>query len=102
METLLPLATQIAELLTARHDTIGVAESSCGGLIAAALLAVPGASAYFRGGAVVYTYDSRSVFLDLPREALPEGVRPSTEPYARLLAGKVQERLEATWGVGET
>jgi nicotinamide-nucleotide amidase len=102
VETLLPIATQIAELLTARGDTIAVAESSCGGLIAAALLAVPGASAYFRGGAVVYTYDSRAVFLSLPQEALPAGMRPSTEPYALLLAGKARERLGTTWGVGET
>ncbi len=102
METLLPIATEIAELLTARQDTIAVAESSCGGLISAALLAVPGASAYFRGGAVVYTYDSRAVFLSLPPEALPSGTRPSTEPYALLLAGRARERLRTTWGVGET
>jgi PncC family amidohydrolase len=102
VETLLPIATQIAQVLIARHDTLAVAESSCGGLIAAALLAVPGASAYFRGGAVVYTYDSRAVFLDLPQDALPAGVRPSTEPYALLLAGKARERLGTTWGVGET
>ncbi len=102
MEPLLPIVSQIAEVLTARGDTVAVAESSCGGLIAAALLAVPGASAYFRGGAVVYTYDSRRVFLDLPPEALPAGMRPSTEPYALLLAGKARERLGTTWGIGES
>ena len=102
METVLPIAAQIAELLTARHDTIAVAESACGGLISAALLAVPGASAYFRGSAVVYTHDARAVCLDLPQQVLPTGMRPSTEPYALLLAGKARERLRTTWGVAET
>ena len=50
MQTLLPLAESIAKKLIARGETLGVAESSTGGLISAALLAVPGASAYFRGG----------------------------------------------------
>jgi len=47
MDTLLPLAERIAARLIARKETIAVAESSTGGLIAAALLALPGASAYF-------------------------------------------------------
>ncbi|MBV9359544.1 MAG: CinA family protein, partial [Chloroflexi bacterium] len=66
------------------------------------LLAVPGASGYFRGGAVVYTHDARAVFLDLPQDALPAGMRPATEAYALLLAGTARERLGTTWGVGET
>jgi hypothetical protein len=63
MKTLLPLAETIARRLIARRETIAVAESSTGGLIAASLLAVPGASAYFLGGAVVYTKSARSALL---------------------------------------
>ena len=53
MQDLISIAEQIAERLVARKQTIAVAESSTGGLISAALLAVPGASAYFLGSAVV-------------------------------------------------
>ena len=53
MSDLNALAGEIAALLKARGETIAVAESSAGGLISAALLSVPGASAYFLGGAVV-------------------------------------------------
>ena len=84
MEELLPVANQIAELLIARKETIAVAESSAGGLISAALLSVPGASAYFLGGAVVYTRTARDALLGIPESAL-EGMRASTEPYALLL-----------------
>ena len=101
MQTLLPLAGEIAALLKARKQTIAVAESSTGGLISAALLAVPGASAYFLGGATVYTRLSRKVLLDLPDELL-QGVRASTEAYAHLMARTARERFGADWAIGET
>jgi nicotinamide-nucleotide amidase len=65
MDTLLPIARRIAERLIARRETIAVAEGSSGGLIAAALLAVPGASAYFLGGTVVYTAAARAGLLGI-------------------------------------
>jgi len=101
MKDLLPIAEKVATLLKERRETVAVAESSAGGLISAALLAQPGASAYFLGAAVVYTYASRRVFLDLSDAALT-GIRPATEPYAQLLARTVRQRLGATWGFGET
>jgi len=101
METLLPLAARAAGLLKARKETLAVAESSAGGLISAALLAEPGASAYFLGGGVVYTYASREAFLGLPK-TLPQGMRPATEAYALLLARAARERLGAGWGLAET
>ena len=101
MDTLLPLADRAAGLLRVRGETVAVAESSAGGLVCAALLAVPGASAYFRGGAVVYTRDARRALLGIPDAAL-DGVPPNSEPLAALLAGAARDRLGATWGLGET
>ena len=101
MQTLLPLAEQVALLLKQRRETIAVAESSAGGLIAAVLLAVPGASAYFLGGAVVYTRKARELLMDLPREAVA-GMRSASEPYALLLARTASERFSASWGLAET
>jgi nicotinamide-nucleotide amidase len=101
MDTLLPLAEKAAVLLRAKKQRIAIAESSTGGLIASALLALPGASDYFLGGAVVYTAKSRLVFLGLG-EADLTGMRPSTEAYALLAARRVRERFEADWAIGET
>lgn len=101
METLMPLAEHIAERLKADNQTIAIAESSTGGLISAALLAVPGASAYFVGGAVVYTMTARTALLGIV-EADMAGFRASTEAYAALLAGRVRERHATVWGLGES
>ncbi len=101
METLLPLAEKIAALLKQRGATVAVAESSTGGLISAALLAQSGASAYFVGGAVVYTRTSRASLLGIT-DAEMAGMRASTEGYALLVARRVRERNASTWGIGET
>jgi nicotinamide-nucleotide amidase len=101
MQELLPFARDVAKLLVKRRETIAVAESSAGGLIAAALLALPGASAYFLGGAVIYTRQSRSALLGIS-DADMKGLRSSTEPYATLLAKTVQARHGSTWGLAET
>jgi PncC family amidohydrolase len=101
MQSLLPIAEKIAGALIERRETIAIAESSTGGLIAAALLAVPGASAYFVGGAVVYTKVARTALLGIG-DADMQGLRPSTEPYALLVARRVRERHGTTWGLGET
>ena len=104
LQDLLPQAERIAAKLKARKETVSVAESSTAGMISAALLAIPGASAYFIGGAVVYTRQSRTELLrvtDAEFAALT-GITPSTEPYALLFARKIKERLGTTWAVGET
>lgn len=90
-----------AALLSERGQTIAVAESSAGGLISAALLAIPGASAYFLGGGVIYTAKARFALMQLPREAVA-GMRSASEPYALLLARTARETLGATWGLGES
>jgi nicotinamide-nucleotide amidase len=101
MPSLLPASEAIGELLKARKETVAVAESSTGGLIAASLLAVPGASAYFVGGAVLYTHKAREALLGIELADHP-GMRASTEPYALLCANTMRERLGATWGIGES
>ena len=101
METLLPIAARAGALLKARGETVAVAESSAGGLVSAALLAVPGASAYFLGGAVVYTQTARRSLLDI-QDAAMTGLRASTEAYALLLARTARTRFGATWGLAET
>ena len=101
MKELVAIAEQIAAQLVARKQTIAVAESSTGGLISASLLAVPGASAYFLGGAVVYTRDARRLLADIPDEAM-KGIRSASEPYARLLASQIRERFSTDWGLSET
>lgn len=101
METLLPLAERIAARLIERRETIAVAESSTGGLIAASLLAVPGASAYFLGGAVVYTAAARNALLHITAADMT-AMRPASEPYAMLLARRMREQHGAIWGLGET
>jgi nicotinamide-nucleotide amidase len=95
------IAGRVAARLIARHETVAVAESSAGGLIAATLLAVPGASAYFLGGAVVYTAAAREALLGITPEAMA-GMRSASEPYAALMATTVRTKLGTAWGLAET
>src|ERR1044071_8713613 len=101
MQDLVPIAQQIAARLIERRQTIAVAESSTGGLISAALLAVPGASAYFLGSAVIYTRDARRFVWDIRDEAM-KAIRSASEPYASLLAGRIRDRFSCDWGLSET
>jgi nicotinamide-nucleotide amidase len=102
MQDLLPLAERIGAALKARGETIAVAESSTGGLISAALLSVGGASAYFRGGGVIYTAQARLALLGIPEPMHAPVERAATQLYAELLAATVRDWLDATWGLGET
>jgi len=88
-------------MLKERGETLAVAESSAGGLINAALVAVPGASAYYLGGAIIYTAASRSGFLQISKEDMAH-TRSATEAMAQLLAKRVREKLGATWALAET
>jgi PncC family amidohydrolase len=101
MQDLLPRAEKAGALLKSRGDTIVIAESSTGGLISASLLSVAGASAYFLGGAVVYTHTARRALFDAP-EIGGLGMRASTEAYARLLAQTARQRFAASWGLAES
>ena len=91
----------IARLLTDRKQTLAIAESSAGGLINAAMVGVPGASAYYLGGCIVYTVASREGLLGITKDEM-RGMRSASEPYARLMAERVRAKLGATWGLAET
>jgi nicotinamide-nucleotide amidase len=101
MTNLTSMASAVAILLKERGDTVAVAESSTGGLVSAALLAVPGASNYFVGGGAVYTVKAREALLNLNMDDHP-GLRASTEPYALLAAKLMQDQLGTVWGIAET
>ncbi len=101
MSELSTSAAKVGDLLVQRGETVSVAESSTGGLISAALLAVPGASAYFVGGTVVYTKLARDAFLKIDLDKHPE-IRSATESYALLLARGSREYLTTTWGLSES
>ncbi len=94
-------AAPVAVRLIAAEQTVAVSESSSGGLISSSLLAIPGASAYFLGGGVVYTLAARGALLPDPGSAL-DGVRSASEPYALWLAQTMREHLGSTWGLAET
>lgn len=101
MPDLTSVSESIGALLKETGDSLAVSESSCGGLISATLVAVPGASAYYVGGSVVYTRTAQQGLLDVPESAM-EGIRASSEPYAELNARVIRERLNTTWAVSET
>ena len=101
MPDLTSVSESVGALLKETGDSLSVSESSCGGLISAVLVAVPGASAYYVGGSVCYTRTAQQGLLDVPESAM-EGIRASSEPYAQLNARTVRERLGTTWAVSET
>jgi PncC family amidohydrolase len=95
------LGAAVGDLLKARGETIAVAESSAGGVINAALVAVPGASIYYLGGSVIYTPKGRAALLGIGKDEMA-GIRSASEPFATLLARRVRIHLGATWGLSET
>ncbi len=101
MAALFDAAHGVAAALIARRQTLAVSESSTGGLISAALLAVPGASAFYLGGGIVYTPRARHRLLGLGRADV-HGIKSASEPYAALAARTVRERFDVTWGLAES
>jgi PncC family amidohydrolase len=101
MDQLKDLGAAVGALLKERKQTIAVAESSAGGLINAALVAVPGASAFYLGGGIIYTKAGRATLLGIGAADV-KGMRSASEPYAKLIAYRVREKLGATWGLSET
>jgi len=101
LENLHPIAAEIADALLARGEKIAVIDGATGGLVSAALLTVPGALRFYRGGGVLYSLQARDVLLGLERGAY-QGMRSATEDYALLQARAVRDRFGADWGFAET
>lgn len=101
MASLTELGAAVGARLRERGQTLAVAESSAGGLINAALVAVPGASAYYIGGCVIYTAAGREALLGISAQDMA-GMRSASEPFAQLLSRRVREKLGTTWGLAET
>jgi PncC family amidohydrolase len=93
-------AELVGTLLRDRGETVAVAEGSAGGLISAALLSIPGASAYYLGGTVIYTAAAGRAWMAGEVE-VPAGMRGATETFATYLAASVRSKVGATWGIGE-
>lgn len=96
-----PQAARIAGLLRARGEKLAVADGATGGLIAAAMLTVPGALDVFKGGGVVYSFRARDVLFALPREAY-EGMRGAIDEYALLQARSIAANFRSDWGLAES
>jgi len=101
MPSLTSLGTAAGAVLKQRRETLAVAESSAGGLINASLVSVPGASAYYQGGCIIYTGVGRSELLGITARDM-SGMRSASEPFAQLLAKRVREKLGTTWSIAET
>ena len=95
------LARETISRLTAMGRTVAVAESLTGGLVAAALTSVPGASVVVRGGVIAYATELKTALLGVPADLLARhgAVHPEV---AAAMAGGVRERLGATYGMATT
>lgn len=104
MTELLAIGARAGALLKQRGEKIAVAETSAGGLIAASLLAVPGASAYFAGGAITYSARAIRGLVGISTDEMrARGIRSSSEPYAQWLAEAVRAKHgRIAWGLSET
>ena len=100
MDQLSNMAQSVAALLKERGQTVAVSESAAGGLISAALLSIPGASAYFVGGGVIYTRDARAAILGYTGDQITQ--RGATEDYALQCARTIRDKLGTDWGIGES
>jgi nicotinamide-nucleotide amidase len=95
------LARTAISLLIARGETIATAESLTGGLVAAALSSIPGASAALRGGVVAYATELKAALLDVPAELLERQGAVDGEVAAAMAEG-ARARLGASTGVATT
>lgn len=94
-------AEAVAKLLRERNETISVAETASGGLISAALLATPGASKVYKGGATLYTLDSRIAFAGWTQANIDNYDGPTPDLVAGL-AKNVRVTLKSTYTIGES
>lgn len=101
LDELFDRGADVGARLIDRGETVSVAEGSCGGLVSAALLTVPGASAYYRGGSVIYTGSAVKAYVEPAGADRPGPLRGASEPFVTYLATSARLALRADWGVGE-
>lgn len=101
MERLSEPANRVGRVLRERGESVSVYEGSCGGLLSAALVAVPGASNFYVAGAVLYTRPAFVEILGERRETL-RGLRGSTEEFSLALARAACAKFGSTWAIGES
>lgn len=100
MEILLPLAEEAAALLKQRRETLAVSESSVGGLVSAALIAQPGASAFFLGSTIIYTREAGRV-LRVGKAIDLKGLEPMTPAFVQALAVGFRHQMGSDWATSE-
>ena len=94
------LAKDIAPILTGNNETLSVAESSAGGLISACLLSIPGASSFFVGGSVLYSYKIRRELVGMGKEE--HRIYGGSTPELILeMAQRFRNRIGTDWVIGE-
>lgn len=101
LDALATLGARAGALLAARGQTLAVVDGATGGLISAGLLAMPGASAFYRGGGVIYTLKGRRIVLGHEPGSL-RGLTSATQAYALAQARLIRDRYAADWGIAET
>ena len=92
------LAAQIVSVLGERGQTLATAESLTGGLLGAAITAVPGASTVYRGGVIAYATELKAVLLGVPEDLLARH-GPIHPGVAAAMATGAREHLGATWAL---
>ena len=101
IEDLADLAAPAGAALKDRKQSIAVADGATGGLISAGLLTVPGATAFYVGGGIIYSFRGRDILLGVD-EAQLKGMKSVTETYALLQARAIRDRFGADWGIAES
>lgn len=95
------VAASVVQLLVERGETLAAVESLTGGLLAATVVGVPGASRAFRGGIVAYATDLKASLAGVPQDLLAERGPVDPDVAAALAAGG-RARCAADWGVATT
>lgn len=101
MPTLTDAAAHVLAVLGGRGETLTVAESLTGGMLAATLTGVPGASAVFRGGVVAYATDLKTGVLGVPAAVVDAAGVISAEA-AEAMAQGARGRLRSTYALSTT
>jgi PncC family amidohydrolase len=101
LENLAEIGAQAGAQLIANGQTIAVVDGATGGLISAGLLAMPGASAFYRGGGIIYSLKGRRIVLGHEPGSL-RGLTSATENYALAQADLIRKRYDTDWGLAET